>query len=210
MELASKKRCRILRTSKTTRKERRVLSPSETKSVFEISIKIANGLIFEFALLSGMRPEEYLALQWKDFERGTAQVRRALVKHKGVWSFEQTKPAKSNRIVSLPKPLVDKLKTHKRKQNERRLRYGLIWENYDSVFCSRLETPHCIRNLTYRYFTRILKKAELPQIRLYDLRHSHAALLLIDEENPKIVAKRLGHSSIVLTLGTYRHVLPTM
>jgi len=39
-----------------------------------------HGLIFEFALLSGMRPEEYLALQWRDlnFERNTAQVRRAL------------------------------------------------------------------------------------------------------------------------------------
>jgi integrase len=44
-----------------------------------------NGLIFEFALLSGMRPEEYLAFQWKDLdlEKGTAQVRRALVRHKG-------------------------------------------------------------------------------------------------------------------------------
>jgi integrase len=50
----------------------------------------------------------------------------------------------------------------------------------------------------------------LPQIRLYDLRHTHATLLLIAEENPKIVAERLGHSSVVLTLDTYSHVLPTM
>ncbi len=56
----------------------------------------------------------------------------------------------------------------------------------------------------------ILKKAGLPQIRLYDLRHTHATLLLTAEENPKVVAERLGHSTIVLTLDTYSHVLPTM
>lgn len=197
---------------KVIRKERRVLSPIEAKTFLKFAGKSPKGLIFEFALLSGMRPEEYLGLQWKDldFERGTAQVRRALVRHNGVWSFEQTKTVKSNRIVSLPQPLMNKLKLHKRKQNERRLKYGLIWENHDLVFCCRLGTPYSLRNLTYRNFRPILEKAGLPQIRLYDLRHSHATLLLIAEENPKIVAERLGHSSVVLTLDTYSHVLPTM
>ena len=50
----------------------------------------------------------------------------------------------------------------------------------------------------------------MPRIRLYDLRHSCATLLLIAEENPKVVSERLGHSTIVLTLNTYSHVLPTM
>ncbi|MCA1567402.1 MAG: tyrosine-type recombinase/integrase [Acidobacteria bacterium] len=46
--------------------------------------------------------------------------------------------------------------------------------------------------------------------RLNDLRHTWATLLLIAEENPKVVSERLGHSTIVLTLDTYSHVLPTM
>lgn len=66
--------------------------------------------------------------------------------------------------------------------------------------------PH----LTNRYYRPILKSAGLPQIRLYDLRHSHATLLLIAEENPKVVAERLGHSTIVLTMDTYSHVVPSM
>lgn len=178
---------------KVTRKERRVLSPEEANAFLDAASQFKQGLIFEFALLTGMRPEEYFALQWKDidFERCTAQVRRALVKHKGNWSFEQTKTTKSNRIVSLPKPLVEKLKKHKIGQNKRRLKYGSIWQNHDLVFCSREGNPHDIRNLTYRFFRPILTKAELPQIRLYDLRHTHATLLLIAEENPKIVAERL-------------------
>jgi integrase len=77
-----------------------------------------HGLIFEFALLTGMRPEEYLALQWADvdFERGTAQVRRALVRHKNSWSFEEPKTARSRRTVFLPTPLLKMLSAHKRQQ----------------------------------------------------------------------------------------------
>jgi integrase len=60
------------------------------------------------------------------------------------------------------------------------------------------------------FFRPILEKAKLPQIRLYDRRHTCATLLLIAEENPKVVSERLGHSTIVLTLDTYSHVLPTM
>jgi integrase len=46
--------------------------------------------------------------------------------------------------------------------------------------------------------------------RFYDLRHSCATLLLAVGENPKVVSERLGHASVVLTLDTYSHVLPTM
>src|SRR5882724_5425385 len=66
------------------------------------------------------------------------------------------------------------------------------------------------QNLTYRYFRPTLEKAKLPRIRLYDLRHSHATLLLSENEHPKVVSERLGHCSITLTLDTYSHVLPTM
>jgi integrase len=47
-------------------------------------------------------------------------------------------------------------------------------------------------------------------LRLYDLRHTCATLLLVADENPKVVSERLGHSSIVLTLDTYSHGLPSM
>lgn len=170
------------------------------------------GLIFEFALLTGMRPEEYLALQWSDidFARGTAIVRRALVWHKKSWSFEEPKTARSRRMVFLPAPLLKKLSQHKRKQAEQRLLAGSEWQAFDLIFCSETGTPLSIPNLTYRYFRPILEKAELSRIRLYDLRHSCATLLLMAEENPKVVSERLGHSTIVLTLDTYSHVLPTM
>jgi integrase len=67
------------------------------------------------------------------------------------------------------------------------------------------------RNLLSRRFKTILKRVKLPQsVRLYDLRHTCATLLLSANEHPKVVSERLGHASIVLTLDTYSHVLPSM
>jgi integrase len=110
----------------------------------------------------------------------------------------------------LPESLIKKLAAHKRQQGAERLKLGALWQSFDLVFCSEQGTPHSIPNLTYRYFRPLLTKAKLPRIRLYDLRHSCATLHLIVEENPKVASERLGHSTIVLTLGTYSHVVPTM
>ena len=209
----------LVELPKVPHKERRVLSPDEAQRFLKVADEMRHGLIFEFALLTGMRPEEYLAVKWADidFERGTVQVRRALVRHNKNWSFEEPKTKKSRRTITLPTPLLKKLVAHKRKQGGGRLKIGSEWQAHDLVFCSEFGTPHSIPNLTYRYFHPILKKAGLMsedkteiRIRLYDLRHSCATLLLIADENPKVVSERLGHSTVVLTLDTYSHVLPTM
>ncbi len=47
-------------------------------------------------------------------------------------------------------------------------------------------------------------------IRLQDVRHTHASLLLAAGINPKVVSERLGHSSVAFTLDTYAHVMPGM
>jgi len=57
---------------------------------------------------------------------------------------------------------------------------------------------------------RALKAAKLPQIRLYDIRHSHATLLLAADEHSKIVSERLGHSTTRRTLDTFSHVSANM
>jgi len=45
-------------------------------------------------------------------------------------------------------------------------------------------------------------------VRLHDLRHTHATLMLKEGVHPKVVSERLGHASVVITLDTYSHVLP--
>ena len=57
-------------------------------------------------------------------------------------------------------------------------------------------------------FHRIAGKAGLKNIRLHDLRHTHATLMLKAGVHPKVVSERLGHANIGITLDTYSHVLP--
>jgi integrase len=45
-------------------------------------------------------------------------------------------------------------------------------------------------------------------VRLHDLRHTHATLLLKSGANPKVVSERLGHASAAFTMDVYSHVLP--
>ena len=59
-------------------------------------------------------------------------------------------------------------------------------------------------------FKKLLKKANLPDIRFHDLRHSAATLLLSLGIHPKVVQKLLGHTQISMTMDIYSHVLPSM
>lgn len=97
----------------------------------------------EIALSSGMRPEEYLGLQWKDidFDKGTATVQRALAWRKGGgFKFCEPKTAKSRRTVPLPKSILPRIREHKRQQLEHRLKLGVLYEKHDLVFASELES----------------------------------------------------------------------
>ena len=55
-----------------------------------------------------------------------------------------------------------------------------------------------------------VKQAKLPEIRLHDLRHSHATLALRAGIHPKVVSERLGHATVAITLDTYSHAIPAL
>jgi integrase len=61
-----------------------------------------------------------------------------------------------------------------------------------------------------RYWRQAVKKAMLPQIRLHDLRHTHATLALQAGVHPKVVSERLGHATVSITLDTYSHAIPAL
>jgi integrase len=171
------------------------------------------GVLFAFALATGMRPGEYLALRWEDVDlrAGTARVTRALVRAKDGYRFEEPKTPRSRRTVPLPASTTKTLAAHKVCQAEARLHAGERWRDLGLVFAGDDGQPLDAHNLVARHFKPILKAAGLPAtVRLYDLRHTCATLLLLAGTHPKVVAERLGHASVTLTLDTYSHVLPTM
>jgi integrase len=58
-----------------------------------------------------------------------------------------------------------------------------------------------------KMFVRLSAEAGVRPIRLHDVRHGYATLALLDGQHPKVVQQRLGHSSIMVTLDIYSHVL---
>jgi integrase len=103
------------------------------------------------------------------------------------------------------------LSEHKRRQAEERLKAGSVWQDQGLVSNTTVGGPLNISRLTRNHFKPALKRAGLSNgVRLYDLRHTCATLLLQAVENLKVVSQRLGHSTITLTLDVYSHVLPDM
>jgi len=173
------------------------------------------GWVLLFALASGARPGEYLALLWSDIDwaAGTVRLERTIVwPLGGGWHFDTPKTKVSSRTISLPFEVLEELREHRLRQWEHKQFMGADWKSeHDLVFTDTIGGAIYERHLTTRIFKPILKAAGLPSdFRLYDLRHSCATLLLVANVPAKIVADRLGHASVTQTLDTYSHVLPAL
>jgi integrase len=78
------------------------------------------------------------------------------------------------------------------------------------VFCNTIGGYIRASNFLPQMYRPILKCAGLPYIRMHDLRHTAATLMLLQGTHPKIVSEMLGHASVAITLSLYSHVLPDM
>jgi integrase len=136
-------------------------------------------------------------------------VRAALAKVKTTVQVTELKSARSRRTIALPAVAITALRSHRTRQLEARLAAGGHWQDRGFVLASSVGTPLEPRNVT-RQFKALLTAAKLPDIRLHDLRHSCATLLLARGVNPRVIMETLGHSQVSLTLNTYSHVLPAL
>lgn len=164
--------------------------------------------LWAVALSMGLRRGEALGLQWADvdLDGGRITIRRALHRVDGELKLENVKTEGSVAVLPLPRPLVPILANHRRRQLEERLAAGSAWRDTGLVFT----TPHGgaiePRNVN-RMFHRLCEKADVPQLRVHDLRHSCATLLFTMGVQPATVQKILRHSSITVTTGTYVEVI---
>ena len=208
--------CSSVELPRKTANEMQSLTPAEAARFLEEAVSDRWSALFVLALATGLRPSEYLGLKWADIdlEHGVINVQRSLhwTSYKsGDWYFGEPKTPRSRRRIPLPSSALRALIEHRRQQSEERLKTGPEYKNLDLVFATWEGQPLIRLNVVQKHFKPILERAKLPAtLRLYDLRHSCATLLLAANENPKVVSERLGHSSITLTMDTYSHVLPDM
>jgi integrase len=190
------------------RREIRALTPDQARAVMAAADPTPLGAFVRLALLTGMRRGELLGLRWADIEGDSIHIQQTAQRIAGQGIvFRQPKTRLSRRSIALSSDAVAVLRQHRLRQAEARFLAGPAYQDRDLVFATGLGTPLEPGNVL-RTWRRVVATAELPGLRIHDLRHGHATLMLGQGVHPKIVSERLGHASINITLDTYSHVLP--
>lgn len=166
--------------------------------------------LFHLAVYTGLRRSELLGLRWKDVSLEMASLSVVQTLHRlpgGETVFLEPKTAKGRRAVALSPAAALVLRDHREKQQALRTMMGVRLTDDELVFSRPDGSPPKPDTVT-EAFVKIARKAGLNGVRLHDLRHTHATLMLQQGVHPKIVQERLGHATIAVTLDTYSHVLP--
>ncbi len=182
------------------------------------------GALFELVALAGLRRGEACGIRWPDvdLERGVLVVRQQVVQldggvepaacpycrrgHRGL-AFGQPKTASGDaRRVDLGERAVGSLLAHRLAQDTERASWGSAYDDHGLVFAREDGSP-LPPELVTKTFGRLVAEAGLRPVRLHDLRHGRASLMLAAGVPIAVVSKMLGHSSITITSDTYSHLL---
>ncbi len=169
------------------------------------------GPLLRLALLTGLRRGELLGLKWGDIDlpKGKLTVKRTLSRGTGgSYTFGAPKTEQGKRTIDIQRSVVASLQAHRVRQLEARMRFGPAYDtDLDMVFADAVGAPLHPNTVGYQ-FKRLCALAGVPHIRLHDLRHSAATLMIAQGTSPDVVQKRLGHSDVALTLRIYTHASP--
>lgn len=167
--------------------------------------------------MTGCRRGEVAALRWRDLDptRRTLAVRRAVTVAKVAGQPAQVgigpTKGKSSRVVDLDDGTVAALVERKKARGEANLTLAKPDALVFGDLSGRIRTPDAITEAwdkRIRRFAKALGDDAPHRVRVHDLRHVHASLLLARGVPVKVVSERLGHASPVITMSVYQHVLP--
>lgn len=163
---------------------------------------------YAVALSIGLRRGEALGLRWSDvdLDTGVLQVRRTLQRHSGALHFAPPNTRRSRRTVPLLPSLVATLREHRERQAEERAGAGDAWTDSGLVFATATGTPIEPNDFSKK-FVRMCERAGVRRVRLHDLRHTCASMLLAQGVPPRVVMEVLGHSALEGTMTIYGHVM---
>jgi integrase len=190
--------CIGIRLPKEQRPEAQFLTPAQIDTLVAATPEPYRALVIT-AAGTGLRSGELAGLPRTrlDLLRRRLEVTQTLVDVNGALSFGEPKTPRSRRFISLPSSLVTTLSRH------------LEGHTHELVFTS--ETAHPLRRSNFH--ARVWRPATDaagfdPAPRFHDLRHSHVAMLISAGIPIKAIQHRFGHSSIVMTMDRYGHLLP--
>lgn len=156
---------------------------------------------------TGMRRGEVVGLRWNDidFDARRLSLQRSVTCTGYRVHTTPTKTRTSRRPIDLDATTIEVLVDWRAAQARE-----LGGDDRDRVVFTRQNGQPIHPHVLSQTFERVLTAAGLPRIRLHDLRHTHATLLLKAGVPIKVVSERLGHASPAFTMSVYQHVLPGM
>lgn len=145
---------------------------------------------------TGMRIGELLALTYDDInlEEKTISITKSYQRLKGKDVITQPKTPKSIRVITMPDFLAEEFREYCSHL------YGIM-KNERLFHFTKSHMEHCM--------AAGIEKSGVKRIRLHDLRHSHASMLVDMGVDPLEIAERLGHEKVETTLNTYSHLYPS-
>ena len=183
------------------KKEMLFWTPDEFKQFIECVEDPVYATLFWMLYITGCRKGEALAIQWKDVDLNAATVsisKTVTNKVKGAaYAITTPKNASSNRTVTLPPFFTEMLKEFKDNTPDAT----------PESFVFHGSRPLPLKNVERR-FGEGIQKSGVKRIRIHDLRHSCASLLISSGATIVSISNRLGHSNIEQTLNTYAHMMP--
>ncbi len=195
---------------KSKRRELEILSPSDWQQVRGYVGENESHFLTAFTVLitTGMRRSELSGLQWRDIdlERRLIHIRRSFLVIAGEKHYQDTKTDRSFRSIALDASTVQILREHFDASVHLQGMFGRGIASDLPVFTLDGSTPVRPDTLTHAW-TRVAKALGL-NVRLHDLRHSAATLMLAAGVPVGDVADRLGHATPAFTLTVYRHAIP--
>jgi integrase len=167
--------------------------------------------LFWVAAYTGMRRGEALGARWADFsaDDGFLSVRQQISRERnGEWAAIPPKTAAGRRRIDLDAETIGLLKRHRQAQAERSLELGEAYDRASDLIFARADGRFLDPDSVSGIFEKLVRRSGLPAVRLHDLRHSHATILLMNGAPVHLVSQRLGHASPMVTLKVYAHVIP--
>jgi integrase len=221
-ETLKKNPCDHASPGEKTRREMVVWQAPEVQLFLERTRESRDYPLWHTLLNTGLRPSEAFGLKWGDLQGDRLHIVRAVAESKepGVYHLEEPKTQHSKRAIALTRDSIEVLQAHRKAQAAEILAAGPAFKRQDFIFATAtggFEVDTFVRRRWKRAVARVNRglakeglEVRLKEMHLYGCRHSHATMLLQAGVPIKVVSERLGHSSVVITMDTYQHVLPDM
>lgn len=187
-----------------------VWTPEQTGVFLDRAARHRLYALYYLVAFTGLRRGEACGIEWGDVDLDGAELairnQRVMISYKDI-EDGAPKTDSSDDAIPLDESTVKVLRAWRAAQNEERLAWGEAWVDSGKVF-TRENGESLHPEIVFDLFERLAFEAGLPPIRLHDLRHGAATLMLAAGADMKLVQALLRHSSITITSDTYTSVLP--